>query len=839
MKPFAKYSIIILLFMLLLVQTAAAFDVTVTSNAITSRKESDFIVQFEDSYFNGPSTEYNHKLAQASLGLALSAFRPVYTDEVIDQQKYEEMFLTACGFRDIQQDDYDKNPSLYTVATAIGSKKIDDYTLIAVGVCGGGYANEWLSNFTVGNGVEHEGFASAAHLVFNRIFGYIGRANIKGRIKIWIAGFSRAAAVGNITAARLVDCGVFKQEDIFAYLFATPRTTKEPMLGMYNNIFSIVGQYDLVPQVPLQGWGFERYGTVLNTPLKETNSDYYERTLKVNDVYRAYTGQDFWANEAVNFQLHTLLGYIDSIVKDQDSYVKYVQDSLISMFSNRSPNNILHTFSALSEDGNLVNEENEEDASMLMNFIFKLVLDSMTKRGEISELWNYDSTFTANLMHEHTQDVYLGWMLSSDDPADVLTDFTEYSRVTFMPDTDSYEITVTDEAGNLFAQVTDDDIKMGNEESCPIGIRLSEDKKFGTQITFTIPHDREYFVWYEGFEDGDGVVLTRIDFDTTAVAENEIRIMSYREVGKVLVYSKSGAISKDVDADVISAIDFGDSSDFLPAGLVSQVLLDQTMAVDWRNAILLGALAPVLIFVVALILVVFIIRLAMKHRFSMVPLLAFCLMLIGLIHEELFFLLYKNPLPRGITKAVIGLISIGLALWGLNRHSKAGDLKGKEKELFVSIAVCIGLCAVGDLLLNMENHTPGLIVFMVVHLMLTVAYMRYHKLTVYHWVSWLALVFTFTMIIMVFGRNTGSFRYVAIAYACIIALMVVSSIQMPPLVILGSILLMLYDLINGAYKAFSNIVFFHFAFMLIYYFAVFCLAYSCSRPFDDATEKKV
>ena len=825
--------------MMLLVQAAAAFDVTVTSNAITSRSESDFIVQFEDSYFNGPSTEYNHKLAQASLGLALSAFRPVYTDEVIDQQEYALKFLTACGFGDIQQDDYDKNPSLYTVATAIGSKKIDDYTLIAVGVCGGGYANEWLSNFTVGDGEEHEGFASAAHLVFNRIFGYIGRANIKGRIKIWIAGFSRAAAVGNITAARLVDCGVFKQEDIFAYLFATPRTTKEPMPGQYNNIFSIVGQYDLVPQVPLQGWGFERYGIVLNTPLRETNSDYYERTLKVNKVYKAYTGQDFWSNEAVNFQLHTLLGYIDSIVKDQDAYVNYVQDSLISMFSNRSPNNILHTFSALSEDGHLVNEENEEDASMLMNFIFKLVLDSMMKTGEISETWNYDSTFAANLMHEHTQDVYLGWMLSSDDPSDVLTDCTEYSRVMFMPETDSYDITVTDEDGNLFAKVTNDEIQMGIAENCPIGIKLIEEKKYGTQITLTIPHDREYFVWFETFEDGDGVVLARIDFDTTAVAENEIRIMSYRDVGKVLVYSNSGAISNEVVADVISAIDFGDSSDFLPPGLVSQVLLDQSLAVDWRNAILMGVLAPVLIFIVALILVVFIIRLTMKHRFSMIPLLAFSLMLLGLIHEELFFLLYKNPLPRGITKAVLGLVSIGLALWGLNRHRKAGDLKGKERELFVSIAACIGLSTVGDLLMNMENHTPGLFVFIVVHLILTVAYIRYQRLSVYHWVSWLAMSSVYAMIIMVFGRSTGNFRYFALLYAVVISLMVVASIQMPPLVILGSILLMFYDLFNGAYKAFSNILFFHFAFMLIYYFAIFCLAYSCSRPFEEPADKKV
>lgn len=841
MKPFAKISLISIFFVLFLIQGAFAFDVTVTSNAITSRTESTFVVQYEDSYFNGKSTQYNHKLAQASLGLALSAFRPVYADEVIDAQEYAQKFLTACGFTNIHQDDYDKDPSLYTVASLIGSKKVKDksgdYTLIAVGICGGGYANEWLSNFTVGNGTEHEGFASAAHLVFNRIFGYIGRANIQGRIKIWISGFSRAAAVGNITAARLVDCGVFKQEDIFAYLFATPRTTKDPKPGMYGNIFSIVGQYDIVPQVPLQGWGFERYGTVFNTPLKETNSDYYQRTRKVNEVYKAYTGQEYWANEAVNFQLHTFLGYIDSIVKDQESYVKYVQDSLISMFKNRSPNNILRTFSNLSEDGNLVNEDNEEDASMLMNFIFRLVLDSLTKSGDISATWNYDSSFAANLLHEHTQDVYLGWMLSSDDPAQVLTDYTEYSRIILLPGSDSYELTVTDETGSTVAQLKNDEITVGLYKDCPIGIKIVQEKKYGTQITLTIPHDIQYFVWYECSEVGDGLVLARIDFDTTAVAENEIRLMNFFEEGKALVYSNSGEVSSNVEAEVLTAVDFGDSSDFLPAGLVSQVLMDESQDVDWRNAIIMGVLAPVLIFSIALIIVVLVIKLAMKHRFSMIPLLVFSLMLVGLILEELFFLLYKNPIPRGISKAVMGLLSIGLAMWGLNRHRKADELKGKNRELFVSIAVCIGLCAIGDLLLNMANHTPGLIVLMVVHLILTVAYMRYRRLSVYHWISWIALLFAFAMIIFLFGRSTGNFIYVAMVYALIISLMVVSSTQMPPLVILGSILLMLYDIINGAYKAFSNIVFFHFAFMLIYYLAVFCLAYSCSRPFEDAEEK--
>ena len=228
----------------------------------------------------------------------------------------------------------------------------------------------------------------------------------------------------------------------------------------------------------------------------------------------------------------------------------------------------------------------------------------------------------------------------------------------------------------------------------------------------------------------------------------------------------------------------------------------------------------------------------MKHRFCMIPLLVFSLMFIGQIFEELFFLLYKSPLPRGLTKAALGLLSIGLAFWGLNRHKKLGDLTDKDRMLFLTIAVSIVLCAVGDMLLGIVSYLPGLIIFMAVHVILTVAYIRRERLSIYHWLSWLALLFAFVMIIMVFGRSTGDFRYVAIAYATVISLMVVASSQMPPLVILGSVLLMLYDLFFGAYRAFSNILFFHFVFMLIYYLAMFCLAFACSRRPEEAVQKE-
>ncbi|MBR4477419.1 MAG: hypothetical protein IKO96_02200, partial [Spirochaetales bacterium] len=444
-----KRTIVFLLLLSLAALAVSALEVTAHTSSLTSRAESGFPVDYEDSYFESPASVYNHKLAQASLGMALSAFRPLFQENKDNPSDNLVRFLTDCGFKDLQSDDYDKNPSLYTVATIIGSKQLTDsdgnpYTLVAVGICGGGYSNEWLSNFTIGKGVRHEGFASAAHLVENRVFGYIGRANITGRIKIWIAGFSRAAAVSNITAADLVDCGMFRQEDIYAYTFATPRTTRDPKPGCYDNIFCIVGQYDPVPQVPFSSWGFERYGRVLYTPLMETDSDYAERSSRADSVAMAFTKQHFWANPSVNSQLHTLIGFINEVCPTQEMYVDCLQDRIIYMFENRTPNNIFRTMSELSEDERIINDGNREVATSLINYIMRLIVEILTDSGAISTMWNPDTSLTANLMHEHTQDVYLTWMMSSDDPSEIFTENTEYTNVAFFGLKDDYAVRITE-----------------------------------------------------------------------------------------------------------------------------------------------------------------------------------------------------------------------------------------------------------------------------------------------------------------------------------------------------------------------------------------------------------
>ena len=51
-------------------------------------------------------------------------------------------------------------------------------------------------------------------------------------------------------------------DDVRAYTFATPNCTSsaDAREAAYDNIFNVLNPADLVPQLPLASWGYERYG---------------------------------------------------------------------------------------------------------------------------------------------------------------------------------------------------------------------------------------------------------------------------------------------------------------------------------------------------------------------------------------------------------------------------------------------------------------------------------------------------------------------------------------------------------------------------------------------------
>lgn len=280
-----------------------------------------------------PWTELdNASLATCSLDFAVASYTSAEGDVISatsrtwDNSDYSEKdknviaFLSTCGFEDIKPSDtYYVEPSSDSIAYTIANKKITvwdedsqtnkEYTLVAVGIRGAGYGPEWASNVTVGDSnnpsVEgrHKGFDDSALQVVSGLEDYIAEYNISGDVKYWVSGFSRSAAVANLTAGYITDrASEFntQQKDIYGYTYECPQCAESSENALaYKNIHNIINQMDLVPRVSPSEFHHQRLGVDYvmpyhgNTTATE-NEDYYQRMYRVLQtiaVGKTFNGQ--------------------------------------------------------------------------------------------------------------------------------------------------------------------------------------------------------------------------------------------------------------------------------------------------------------------------------------------------------------------------------------------------------------------------------------------------------------------------------------------------------------------------------------------------------------------
>ncbi|MFK4568159.1 VWA domain-containing protein [Enterococcus sp. UD-01] len=281
-----------------------ADDITSRSNVFKypssdeklKNSDASAVYYYKDNYFKKSAYEYNEQLATMSLSLALSAFGS--TDVGSDYQNKSnnaKNLLKEIGFTDVKTNDwFTKKPEKDSVGAIAGKKKITEngkeYTLIALAVRGGGYESEWASNFTLGKSDYHQGFSEARDQVLQFLTKeYIEANGISGDIKLWVTGFSRAAATANLVAGK-IDEGVkftnctLDLDDVFAYTFETPAGAIESKVkgNIYKNIYNIVNVNDPVPRVAPKDWGFARYGQDKVLPSRDRVSISKYQTLVSN-----------------------------------------------------------------------------------------------------------------------------------------------------------------------------------------------------------------------------------------------------------------------------------------------------------------------------------------------------------------------------------------------------------------------------------------------------------------------------------------------------------------------------------------------------------------------------
>ncbi len=393
---------------------------------------------YRDEYFTSSATSYQHPLAQCTLGLAVSAFRAA--DLRLDRKdEYIRDYLTQAGFGNMVSDQFDQEPSADTIATLIASKTLRDsegeFLLVAAAVSGGGYEDEWLSNFSFGNDTVHKGFFSAAYTVFQRVFDYVDGHAGGGRFKLWMGGYSRAAAVSNMTAVLALAAEQVDKDDLYVYTFATPNNIRLEsgdfdLDGDYGSVYNVVGMFDPVPSIPFQEWGYGKLGTTLRLPAQETTPDYAARREPVAEIYRAVTGTPYTNNPEANWFLQKLYQLIYDMSRTAGSYQEALEGVIQEAWVNRSSAfQLLRALcGALSQnretDAMLLGEAPKAD-TLLSVFLYDLVLEELGLRPSS---WN-ELSLMIQLFYEHCPEVYIAWMLSQDNPANLFVTDTDYRRI--------------------------------------------------------------------------------------------------------------------------------------------------------------------------------------------------------------------------------------------------------------------------------------------------------------------------------------------------------------------------------------------------------------------------
>ena len=285
-------------------------------------------IYFSQSYFEHSSYEYDPHLATASIALAASSCTDYgVKDEAwyVAQPKFIKNTLELIGFNSfLANEDYYKTARFDSIGLSAAKREFSGYTVIAVTPRSGGYYSEWANNMHLGDGSKsdymHEGWYNAANKLIDFVGSYAATYNVTGRVKLWMAGFSRGGATTNV-AAGLIDTkldkgekifannATLKKEDVYAYTFEAPqganvnaKTVKAPRDSLYGNIFNIVNPNDVVPKVAMAEYGFTRFGV-----------DKFITT-------RFYDPENFESNRRSFKALHDIANQTDELVYNADRF---------------------------------------------------------------------------------------------------------------------------------------------------------------------------------------------------------------------------------------------------------------------------------------------------------------------------------------------------------------------------------------------------------------------------------------------------------------------------------------------------------------------------------------
>ena len=241
-------------------------------------------------------------IAKASVALASAAYNQDAIDYALREMGFSKVFDNYGSVNRIVMGDY--NVAAYTVSR----KRIGENIVYCIPIKGTGQNAEWFSDLYLGNnGQYHEGFYITARKIWNDLIScFKSDGNSRNRRIVWLTGHSRGAALANILGDMLNTSNYTNPNHMFCYTFACPAVSKNACY--YSNIFNYNNVGDFVPLLPLESWGYGRFGHTEETSLAGL-SNFMNRFR--DDYGRDYSG---YASNSNWFAM------INDLVKSEDDY---------------------------------------------------------------------------------------------------------------------------------------------------------------------------------------------------------------------------------------------------------------------------------------------------------------------------------------------------------------------------------------------------------------------------------------------------------------------------------------------------------------------------------------
>lgn len=226
------------------------------------------------------------------------------------------------------------SPSKTTSPFVIASKKVKhngvEKNLIYIIIQGSNTKEAWQGNMmmsgdTYKNLDYHYTFKTVADNIEEKLNEYMNENRIDKSLVV-ITGHSRGAAAGNLLAKSLT--GKTKYEKVYAYLFATPNTTKSPDTSL-KNIINICNELDFVTYMPFSAkWGFKKHGKIYSFNSAEW--------FKTNGVFADMMMIEYGKPD-YNWQALTPTEARDYVVGKWSNVKKYYETEVIACTNTSQP----------------------------------------------------------------------------------------------------------------------------------------------------------------------------------------------------------------------------------------------------------------------------------------------------------------------------------------------------------------------------------------------------------------------------------------------------------------------------------------------------------------------